>query len=56
MVWSALEGDKINPMGMKSGSAFHNFVNYPEYQEKYIKWSSNPKEIYYEGQTKKLAR
>ena len=25
---------KINPKGMKAGSAFHNFVNYPEYQEK----------------------
>ena len=33
---AVLEGDKINPLGMKSGSAFHNFVNYPEYQEKYI--------------------
>ena len=32
---------KINPKGMKAGSAFHNFVNYPEYQEKYIEWSNN---------------
>ena len=37
MVWSTKEKDnnkKINPKGMKAGSAFHNFVNYPEYQGK----------------------
>lgn len=45
---------KINPKGMKAGSAFHNFVNYPEYQEKYIEWSNNPNDIYYKEQTQSL--
>ena len=48
------EGDKINPLGMQSGSAFHNFVNYQDFQAKYIGWSNNPNEIYYEGQTQSL--
>ena len=51
---AVLDGDKINPLGMQSGSAFHNFVNYQDFQAKYIGWSNNSNEIYYEGQTQSL--
>ena len=54
---ATLEQGKINPLGMQAGSAFHNFVNYTEFQAKYIEWGSSidkKTEIYYEGQTSSL--
>ena len=51
---ATLEHGKITPLGMQAGSAFHNFVNYTEFQAKYIAWSDDPRTVYYGGQNSSL--